>query len=315
MSEALRTAAEIHGRLEPWLFMQRGRAANIVTLRRIATGHSRAMWFVELDDRERYVVRVEQGGVFGSSSVDEVIFMRAAAELGLPVAPIRWIERRTSVLGHPFFVMDYVDHQATPREERGLPAGVAIDLVKRLDEVHRADWSSVLPAPPDLTQLTHVQIDRWTEVYRSSTVTVPLLEEAAAWLHRYARVPSRVGIVHGDPGPGNFLHDGTRLVAHTDWEFAHLGDPMEDWAYLVQMRGSRTMTPDAWRSLIRDTVGVDVTDFDLRYWGAFNLFKGACANLTCRVAFGGPNPLPNMAIIGTALHQTFLRRLADLVLG
>jgi hypothetical protein len=75
------------------------------------------------------------------------------------------------------------------------------------------------------------------------------------------------------------------------------------------------MTADRWRQQISDTVGVDVTDWHLRYWSAFNFFKGACANLTCLQVFGGPNPAPNMAIIGTALQQTFMRNLAQLVAG
>ena len=51
-----------------------------------------------------------------------------------------------------------------------------------------------------------------------------------------------------------------------------------------------------------------------RYWEAFNLFKGACANRTCLEVFeDGRNRAPNMAIIGTALHQVFLRRLVAIV--
>jgi hypothetical protein len=51
-----------------------------------------------------------------------------------------------------------------------------------------------------------------------------------------------------------------------------------------------------------------------RYWEAFNLFKGACANRTCLAVFeDGRNRAPNMAIIGTTLHQVFLRRLVDIV--
>jgi aminoglycoside phosphotransferase (APT) family kinase protein len=124
-----------------------------------------------------------------------------------------------------------------------------------------------------------------------------------------------VAIVHGDPGPGNFLHDGSAVIALTDWEFAHLGDPMEDWVYLVSMRGARTMPADRWRALIADVAGVEVTDWHMRYWGAFNFFKGACANLTCLNVFAGPNPAPNMAIIGSALQQTFMREMAALVAG
>ena len=111
------------------------------------------------------------------------------------------------------------------------------------------------------------------------------------------------------------MHDGAAVVAFTDWEFAHLGDPMEDWVYLIAMRGARTMTSGQWCQRIRDTVGIEVTDWDLRYWSAFNFFKGACANLTCLRVFAGPNPAPNMAIIGSALQQTFMRNMAHLVAG
>ena len=153
-------------------------------------------------------------------------------------------------------------------------------------------------------------------MYRSaSAFTVPLLEEAAAWLHRHAAPLEQASIVHGDPGPGNFLHDGIGVVAFTDWEFAHIGDPMEDWVYLISIRGARTMPADRWRAMIDETVGIEVTDWHMRYWGAFNFFKGACANLTCLDVFAGPNPAPNMAIIGTALQQTFMRDMAALVAG
>ena len=47
----------------------------------------------------------------------------------------------------------------------------------------------------------------------------------------------------------------------------------------------------------------------MRYWSVFNFFKGACANLTCRRAFGADN----MALIGTALHQTYVRQVAGLI--
>jgi aminoglycoside phosphotransferase (APT) family kinase protein len=302
--------------LQSWLDDRIGRPVEIVTLRRIATGHSRAMWFVELDDGQRLVVRVEQGGVFGTSTADEFELMQAAARLGVPVAPVRWMEPTGRVVGQPFFAMDFVESEAVDREDRTLPVSVAVDFIERLHQLHTADWHGHLRPVDATTNATDTQIDRWAEIYRSaSPFAVPLLDEAAAWLHRNAPQLTQPAIVHGDPGPGNFLHDGAAVVAFTDWEFAHVGDPMEDWVYLISMRGARTMTAERWRQQISNTVGVDVTDWDLRYWSAFNFFKGACANLTCLHVFGGPNPAPNMAIIGTALQQTFMRNMADLVAG
>jgi aminoglycoside phosphotransferase (APT) family kinase protein len=120
--------------------------------------------------------------------------------------------------------------------------------------------------------------------------------------------------VHGDPGPGNVLCADGQVLAVTDWEFAHVGDPAEDWSYSLSMRGSRTMPREAWLELFEREAGVRMSDQQWRYWEAFNLFKGACANRTCLGLFqSGENRAPNMAIIGTALHHSFLRRLVDII--
>jgi aminoglycoside phosphotransferase (APT) family kinase protein len=272
------------------------------------------MWFVQLDDGRRFVARVEQGGVFGTSSTDEYRFMQAAGRLGCPVAPVRWYEPTGEVIGHPFFVMDYLEGAATGRDDRAMPPALARDFVTRLHELHTTPWADHLDAVVSLDDATHLAIDRWLHVYRSSApLPVPLLEEGAAWLHRHAPVCPSVGIVHGDPGPGNFVHDGERVIAFTDWEFTHLGDPAEDWAYLVTMRGNRTMTRDEWLQLFHDVAGVELTAADLHFWSVFNFFKGACANVTCIDVFRTTNPAPNMVLIGTALHQSFVRQTARLV--
>src|SRR5688572_324439 len=109
---------QLAGALGPWLACMRGDAATIVELRRIATGNSRANWYLELDDGTRYVVRIEQGGVFGSSSAEEFRFMQAAHALGCPVARVRWLEATGDVAGQPFFVMDYLEGAATGRDDR-----------------------------------------------------------------------------------------------------------------------------------------------------------------------------------------------------
>lgn len=318
----MRDPERVRSTLEAWIAEQRGVHSPVVAFRRFSTGHSRAMWYLELADGERLVVRIEQGGVFGTSGADEYRFMQAAGRLGCPVATVRWIEPTGDLIGQPFFVMDFLPGAAMEREERTLPEPVSADFVRRLHELHEVRWEDELTADfgdgsedgDGGSQAIHAQIDRWTAVYRAaSALPIPLLDEAEVWLHRHAPRLERPVIVHGDPGPGNFVHDGARVVALTDWEFAHLGDPMEDWVYVLSMRGTRTMGRAAWCALFGDIAGVEPSDADIRYWSAFNHFKGACANLTCLVAFGGANPAPNMAIIGTALQQTFLRKLADLV--
>lgn len=299
--------------LQRWLSERRHDAVDLVDVHRIATGNSRANWYAETADGARYVVRVEQGGVFGSASTDEFTMMQAAHALGCRVAQVRWLEPTGEVLGQPFFVMDYVDGVTTGRNDRSMSDQLSDDFVRRLAELHQADWASTISVTETGVEATHAAIDRWQAVYRAETdITIPLLEEGAAWLHHHAAEPARVGIVHGDPGPGNFVHDGSRVIAFTDWEFAHVGDPLEDWVYLITMRGASTMRRADWLGVFDRAAGVSVSESELRYWSVFNFFKGACANLTCRRVFRTVNPAPNMALIGTALHQTYVRQVARL---
>jgi aminoglycoside phosphotransferase (APT) family kinase protein len=52
-----------------------------------------------------------------------------------------------------------------------------------------------------------------------------------------------VVLVQGVTGPGNFMYAGGRVVAVVDWELAHLGDPMDDIAWLT-LRATQEPFPD-----------------------------------------------------------------------
>lgn len=62
----------------------------------------------------------------------------------------------------------------------------------------------------------------------------PVRTFARRWLgaNRPA-VRATAALVHGDAGPGNFAFDGDEVTAVLDWELAHLGDPMEDLAWMA----------------------------------------------------------------------------------
>ena len=284
---------------------------------RLSTGHSRAMYRLDLAAGRSLVLRVEQGGVFGTRGDEEYRVMAALGRAGVPVAPVLGAELTGELVGRPFFVMEFVPGDVQAREDRTLPADVAAALVRTLSHLHGLESDDVVGAfdvVPEPADATDVQIERWADIYRQAAGTpIPLLEEAAAWLHHHASPLERLGVVHADPGPGNLVHRDGRVVALTDWEFSHLGDPMEDWVYLVSMRGARTMPSTAWLELFAQEAGVEITPWDMHYWRVFNFFKGACANRTALEVFRGPNQAPNLAIIGTALHQNFLRQASELV--
>jgi aminoglycoside phosphotransferase (APT) family kinase protein len=287
---------------------------------RIAIGHSRAMLGVGVGfatrGRERrceYVLRVEQGGVFGTGSAHEVRLMRALRTQGLPVAPVRWYERDTSVIGAPFFVMDRISGRG---ENPGI--GSVREYIRLTQRQHDLDWQKAgldfLGVSSSARAATLAQIAHWERIYLESRfLPVPLLDEAAAWLRRHTPTPERTVLVHGDPGPGNYMYEGDRINAITDWEFAHLGDPDEDWVYMATIRGSGRPREE-WTELFELEAGVEVSDESWRFWDAFNQFKGACANLTAlRVFSDGVNRAPNMAAVGSSIHLLMLGRLAELI--
>ncbi len=292
-----------------------GRAIAVDTISRISVGHSRAMYRVGLSDGTRVIVRREQGGVFGSSSTEEYRIMAGLFAAGYPVAEVMAYEPTGNVLGEPFFVMKELLAARPGVDERVVDEPAARDFVRTLARLHAID-PATLPftvSPATAAEATPLQIERWLRIYRSATsVPIPLLDDAAAWLHRHAPPLERLATVHGDAGPANFVHAHGKVVAITDWEFTHAGDPAEDWVFCIAMRGATTMPRETWLRIFAEEAGVHLDADTIRYWEAFNLFKGACANRTTLTIFEtGANRNPNMGIIGTTLHQVFLRRLVD----
>ena len=306
----------MHEQLTGWLSRHVDAAFSNATLDRIGVGHSRAMYCATATSGQRVVVRIEQGGVFGTNSAEECRVMKSLHATGYPVARIVAEDPAGEAIGRPLFVMDFVAG-AESADERSLDDSTADAFVDSLAALHRLDGRDFgFDIVPEAASTATVrQVHRWHDIaHAASGAADPLLDEAAAWLVHHAPPLDRLAVVHGDAGPGNFVHRDGRVAAVTDWEFAHLGDPAEDFAFCLTMRGVRTMPRDAWLRRFDERAGFRMDDAGWRYWEAFNLFKGACANRTCLDVFErGLNPAPDMAIIGTALHQVFLRRLVDIV--
>ncbi len=302
--------------LETWLAPRVGSPIRAVHVHVMSGGHSRRMLDVRVETDQGvlpFVVRVEQGGVFGTEGGSEARIMDALGRAGVPVAPVRWVEETGKVLGQPFFVMDRVEGSHDVDDESLHAFGLA------LSELHRMPPGPVAAAfpvaPRSAEEGVSLAIDHWEEVYRRVTPDpVPLLDDAAAWLRGHLRPTAPLAVVHGDAGPGNFLHRHGKVVAFTDWEFGHLGDPAEDWVYLAAMRGTRIMGLDQWKVWLRERIGVGYDEATWRAWTVFNLFKGACANITAlRVFEDGSSLGPNLLAVGTALHWRMVRQIQEAI--
>ena len=111
------------------------------------------------------------------------------------------------------------------------------DFMRVIGQVHNLDVDDLgldgvvpsHPTTPEECALGEVDLMLAQGAAFLAGYTEPLLTFGVDWLRR--NVPAsieRVSLVQGDTGPVNFMFDGDHVSAVIDWEWGHLGDPMED---------------------------------------------------------------------------------------
>ena len=121
MSTTSADVRELAERLVAYLQRQTGEAdLGIEGLVRLPGGASRESWAFDVvrpsGRGERLVLRRDPPGhQLQSSRGDEFRLLRAAAGAGVVVPPVRWCEESATVLGSPFFIMDFVPGETLAR--------------------------------------------------------------------------------------------------------------------------------------------------------------------------------------------------------
>jgi aminoglycoside phosphotransferase (APT) family kinase protein len=174
-----------------------------------------------------------------------------------------WLESDPGVLGRPFYAMEKVEGYipfpppaSYDPEFKLIPddrerASLAEDFVKNLALIHTADWRSLglefLGVPGPGTGAARMQVEFWEDrMARSGFRGKPAVAYAANWLKDNLVETDRVCLVHGDYRSGNYIAREGRIVAVLDWELVHLGDPLFDIAYSLNVW--RSAPPQKWIS-------------------------------------------------------------------
>jgi hypothetical protein len=117
---------------------------------------------------------------------------------------------------------------------------VAQDFMRHLATWHGAGARTLdLPSFAPVKAVREHQLDQLVGIkatFAAQDAQEPIDLLARVQLdHLVDHVPEFDGepvLVQGDTGPGNFMYDGDRVTAIIDWELAHIGDPMDDIAWL-----------------------------------------------------------------------------------
>ena len=229
-------------------------------------------WDEDGQQREqKWVARVAPSAqdvpVFSSYRMDHQfdVIRLVAEKTDVPVPRVRWLEPTGSVLGAPFFLMDYVEGQVppdvmpytfgnnwfadAPAERRRELQDNTVDVIAKLHSIpdpaqtfgFLADGSGpevAGGAAPATNALRH-NLDWLKSWYGFAVPDIgrsALIERALEWLE--ANWPADVAatdpvLVWGDSRVGNVLYSDFRPVAVLDWEMATLGPREMDTAWII----------------------------------------------------------------------------------
>ncbi len=204
----------------------------ITELVRLTGGASRETWAFTANGEE-LILRRDPPGRPSAPGVmrREAAAMRACRRAGLRVPEVV-ADDDGRLLGTSGLVMRRVPGETIPRrilrdEAFAVARGALVeDLGRFLAGLHAIDPAelpdALAPDPLDSVWDKYLRIDD-----RS-----PTLERAHDWLVAHRPAPSADALIHGDLRIGNVIVGPAGLEAVIDWELVHVGDPLEDLAWL-----------------------------------------------------------------------------------
>jgi len=201
-----------------------------------SVGANRRTLFLDLirDDQVTKAVAQIAGYVLDTAGIQkEVRLLRAAEKAGVVMPHILADDADTGTI-----ISEFVDGESIPRRilrlveaQSGLRSRLTSDCGTALAMIHQIPTEEF----SDLQDLS--SSDRYADEMEGMlellTTPHPTFRLGVRWLRRHntddAPKPS---VIHGDFRLGNLLVSDQGISAVLDWELAHLGDPMEDLAWL-----------------------------------------------------------------------------------
>ena len=181
--------------------------------------------------------------------------MTALQGSGVPLARMRFYCDDASVIGTPFYVMDFVAGRqfmdpSLPELDPAQRHAVWDAFNSAVATLHMVDFAAVgLGDYGRVGNYLPRQIGRWSQQYRAAqTEDIASMEQLMAWLPEHIPPRDETTLVHGDLRIDNLLFHPTepRILALLDWELSTLGHPLADMAYHVM---SWRLTADQFRGM------------------------------------------------------------------
>ena len=227
--------------LEKWLHDTGNEPAStrVTNVKRLMGGYSKATYIVKLatDAGERTVVIRKDGYGLptGPSIVSEYPVLEEMERLDVPAPRPLWIEPRNEPFATAFMGVSFAN--GTPANHC-VPTDAetrrkwAVSIAKAVARLHR---ETAMPDADVRKEMMDQLAFYENNMFERERIPHAGLVIAIDWLRKHVDVlKGRPAVrVHADLGFHNFMMRDDGLVAMLDWEFNHIGDPVEDLSQMV----------------------------------------------------------------------------------
>ncbi|XP_066545984.1 acyl-CoA dehydrogenase family member 10 isoform X2 [Amia ocellicauda] len=229
-------------RLRQYLQNTLSLGATALDLRQFSHGQSNPTYLVSIGGRQLVLRKKPPGPLLPSAHAVEREFrvLKALGKAGIPVPKVIALCEDSSVIGTPFYLMDYCPGRifkdpllpGMTSEER---KEVYKAMSRVLCQIHSVDVKAAgLEDYGKSGNYVARQVRTWTKQYRASeTHRISAMERLIKWLPQHLPTHTKTTVVHGDFRLDNLIFhpEKPEVVAVLDWELSTLGDPISDLAY------------------------------------------------------------------------------------
>ena len=295
--------------LQEWINDNVKNSGKIEKIEQFKGGQSNPTYKI-LTNNNAYVLRRKPPGKLlpKAHAVDrEYKVITALYETDVPVPKTYGLCEDDSVVGTPFFLMEYVDgtvywDHMLPKcspEERAL---IYKNKNKVIASLHSVDYKKVgLEDYGKSGNYVARQVNTWTRQYLASeTENIDEMNKLIEWLPKNIPEDDETSIVHGDFRLDNMIYSNFDVVGVLDWELSTLGHPIADFCYHcltwrtlpnfhdhAKLKDLGIPNEMQYRDMYSEQTGKDLSQ-DWEFYMVYSLFKVAaiCQGILGRVRDG-----------------------------
>lgn len=312
---------DFEAKLAAFCDRQFGETLALSRLRRLSGGANMESWAFDYGDRPLVLRRMPGAGERGEqvprlSIESEARLIALASEHGVIAPAMLGILAPEDGLGEGFLMAriggetmphKILDNPDFAQAETALAGQCARELAK-IHAIARDELPADLPEADASALLADTR-----RRYDGYHAHVPVFEFAFRWLADTLPAPADLCPLHGDFRMGNLMIDPTGIAAILDWELAHIGDPVQDLAYLCtpSWRFTRHDRPVGGFAEIDDLLaayetasGTAVDRERFRWWLVYSTlwWGNVCLNMTDIWRTGADRSLER-AVIGKRVSE------------